>query len=76
MNGLVIITTTTCQPCKNAKAWLTQRGVRFSEINLDQRQDLVAWVQQQTGQQTVPQFFFDGQWIRGGFRQVQAQFGG
>jgi glutaredoxin 3 len=76
VNGLVLLTTTTCGPCRNAKAWLNQRNIPFQEINLDHRPDLVPWMVQQTGQQTVPQFFLDGKWIAGGFRAVQAQFGG
>lgn len=76
MNGLVLFTTTTCGPCQNAKAWLQQRNVSFQEVNLDQRQDLIPWLAQQTGQRTVPQFFVDEKWVPGGFPAVQAQFGG
>ncbi len=75
MNGLVIFTTTTCGPCRNAKAWLQQHRVPFQEVNLDQRQDLIPWMHRETGQRTVPQFFQDGQWVSGGFQAVQAQFG-
>jgi len=76
VNGLVIVTTTTCGPCRNAKAWLKQRGIQFSEVNLDKRQDLIPWLFETSGQRTVPQFYSDGNWIPGGFPAVQAQFRG
>jgi len=72
MNGLVLFSTSTCGPCRAAKQWMHQHGVQFTEINLTVQPNYAPWVQQQTGQRTVPQFFLNGQWLPGGFPAVQA----
>lgn len=76
MNGLTIFTTTHCGPCRQAKARLQARGIPFNEVNLDHRPELLPWLQQMTGQNTVPQFFWNETWLRGGLREAEAWFAG
>jgi glutaredoxin 3 len=67
--GVVLYTTEPCGFCRQAKALLQARGVRFEEINLaknpEGRTNLVAL----TGQMTFPQIVI-GQRAIGGFREL------
>lgn len=66
---VIVYTTEPCGFCRQAKALLQARGVRFSEVNLakdpEGRADLVAL----TGQMTFPQIVI-GQRAIGGFREL------
>jgi glutaredoxin 3 len=68
-SGVIVYTTEPCGFCRQAKALLQARGVRFSEINLakdpEGRADLVAL----TGQMTFPQIVIGLRAI-GGFREL------
>jgi len=71
LDGLVLFGSPNCAPCRQASAWLDQQGISFRKVAVDNR-ERASWVQQRTGQNTVPQFFLNGHWLQGGFRQVQA----
>jgi glutaredoxin 3 len=60
-----------CAYCTRAKHLLTEKRVSFTEINVDDRQDLRRWLRQVSGQQTVPQIFINGKSI-GGFTELAA----
>jgi glutaredoxin 3 len=68
-NGVILYTTDPCGFCRQAKALLDSRGVRYREVNLAKdpvgRADLVAL----TGQMTFPQLVV-GQRPIGGFREL------
>jgi glutaredoxin 3 len=68
-NGVVLYTTEPCGFCRQAKALLEARGIRYAEVNLakdpDGRADLVAL----TGQMTFPQIVV-GERSIGGFREL------
>ena len=68
-NGVTLYTTDPCGFCRQAKALLDARGVRYREVNLAKdpigRADLVAL----TGQMTFPQLVV-GQRPIGGFREL------
>lgn len=68
-NGVVLYTTDPCGFCRQAKALLESRGVRFQEVNLAKdprgRAELVAL----TGQMTFPQVVV-GERSLGGFREL------
>src|SRR5438874_2548421 len=77
MADVVVYTTEPCGFCKQAKALLESRGVRYEEINLAKdpqgRADLVAL----TGQMTFPQVLIDGRPLGGFCELVRAgSFGG
>ena len=68
---MIVYTTEPCGFCRQAKALLQSRGVRFEEVNLakdsEGRADLVA----RTGQMTFPQVVV-GERSIGGFRELLA----
>ena len=68
-NGVTLYTTEPCGFCRQAKALLESRGVRYVEVNLAKdpsaREDLVA----RTGQMTFPQILVGDRAI-GGFREL------
>lgn len=68
-NGVTLYTTEPCGFCRQAKALLKSRGVRYEEVNLARdpsgRADLVA----RTGQMTFPQILV-GERAIGGFREL------
>ena len=49
-----------CQPCKSAKRLLTERGLKYEEIDIEER----GWSREDlfdlTGGRTVPQIVIDG----------------
>jgi len=69
MADVVVYTTEPCGFCRQAKALLDSRGVRYEEVNLskdpDGRADLVA----RTGQMTFPQIIIEDRPL-GGFREL------
>ena len=54
-----------CQPCKSAKRLLTERGLKYEEIDIEER----GWNREDlfdlTGGRTVPQIVIDGQPVGG-----------
>jgi glutaredoxin 3 len=66
-----VYTTTYCGYCHAAKALLTERGVRFQEIDCTSDAPTRSWLIEQTGQRTVPQIFIGGVPV-GGFSELSA----
>ena len=66
---IVVYSTSWCGPCSNAKRLLKERGLEFTEIDIEEigwsRDDLF----KKTGGRTVPQIVFDGKTI-GGYDQL------
>lgn len=68
---VILYVTEYCGFCTRAKRLLTQKGVRFTEIHVEGRTDLRAWLREASGQHTVPQIFINGRSV-GGFTDVSA----
>ena len=68
-NGVVLYTTDPCGFCRQAKALLESRGVRFSEVNLAKDPEGRAALVALTGQLTFPQVVI-GERSIGGFREL------
>jgi glutaredoxin 3 len=68
---VTIYVTDYCGFCARAKRLLTEKQVRFTEVNVEERQDLRTWLRKASGQQTVPQIFINGKSI-GGFTDIAA----
>jgi glutaredoxin 3 len=66
-----IYLTNWCPYCAAAKRLLTGKGVRFTEVDVEGRQDLRGWLASATGQRTVPQVFVNGQPL-GGYSDIDA----
>ncbi len=58
MKNVEIYTKSTCGYCHAAKRLLTSKGVRFSDISLSQKPDMLSeMVERSNGGRTVPQIF-------------------
>lgn len=60
-----------CPFCIRAKNLLSDRGMPFTEINLDGKDEELTKLRERTGQRTVPQIFIDDEFI-GGFSELSA----
>ena len=66
MNPVEIYTSSTCGFCHAAKRLLSQKGVNFSEVNINaQPQRRAEMVQRASGRRTVPQIFIGDRHIGG-----------
>lgn len=68
---ITLYTTDKCSSCLRAKALLTQRRLRFEEINLSRDPDGRAALVQRTGMMTFPQVLVGDQPV-GGFEALAA----
>ena len=71
MNHVTIYTWPTCPYCHSAKALLNQRGIGYTEIEVDRNPDLAAEMTQRAGRRTVPQVFIGDHHV-GGNDDLQA----
>jgi glutaredoxin len=71
LQGLILIGSPQCAPCARASQWLKDNGVPFRKVSVAGDERLAKWVVAKTGQNTVPQFFYNGEWIRQGFDLVK-----
>lgn len=68
---VVVYTTGYCPYCHQAKRLLRQKGVEFTEINVEERPELRSFLISASGQRTVPQIFINGESV-GGFSDIAA----
>ena len=70
MKDVIVYSMNNCPYCTKAKALLTQRGIPYKEINLDERPDN-EWEElvQKTKLKTLPQIFA-GEKLIGGYTQL------
>ncbi len=68
---VTIYVTGYCGFCVRAKRLLSEKGVRYTEVDVEGRDDLRTWLRQTTGQRTVPQVFINGQSV-GGYTDIAA----
>ncbi|WP_437966677.1 glutaredoxin 3 [Sorangium sp. So ce260] len=68
---VTIYVTEYCGYCTMAKRLLSQKQVRYTQINVEGRDDLRTWLVKASGQRTVPQIFINGVSI-GGFSELSA----
>jgi glutaredoxin 3 len=66
-----IYTTPWCPFCHRAKSLLMRKNVNFREIDVDTRPDLRRWLNEASGQRTVPQVFINNRPV-GGFSDISA----
>lgn len=60
-----------CPYCIRAKSLLKDKGLDFTEISLDGKNEELMALRERTGQRTVPQIFIDDEFI-GGFSELSA----
>jgi glutaredoxin 3 len=69
MANVVIYTKESCPFCVRAKALLSQKGVSFTEHNLEDKPDELQALKNRTGLKTVPQIFINKELV-GGFSDL------
>lgn len=65
MKDVILYTTATCPYCLRAKRLLTNKGVVFTDIDVNEAKEKFEAIKQQTGWNTVPQIFIDGAFVGG-----------
>ena len=66
---VAIYTTPWCPYCHRAKALLSRKGVSYEEIDAEGRPDLRRWLEEASGQHTVPQVFINNEPV-GGYSDI------
>ena len=66
-----IYVTGSCPYCHAALRLLQDKGVAFERVDVDGDRQARAWLQQETGQRTVPQVFIGGR-SYGGYTDISA----
>ncbi|PLT27610.1 glutaredoxin family protein [Peribacillus deserti] len=64
-NEITVYTTNTCPYCIQAKNFLNEQGLDFTEINVQQDKEAAQRLVDETGQMGVPQIKVNGNWILG-----------
>lgn len=71
---IVVYSIAGCPHCLAAKATLSQDGLEYTDVSLDRFKPFVReWVQENTGKTSVPQIYFNSQYI-GGNKELQQQW--
>lgn len=65
MKEVVIYTTPTCEWCKKTKAFLLDKGVKFTEINVNDDNFRIAEMVTKSGQSGVPVIDIGGEIVIG-----------
>jgi glutaredoxin 3 len=71
MAKVVIYTKSSCPFCVRAKNLLSQKGVPFEEIYMDDRPEEYVKLKERTGMMTVPQIFINDELV-GGYTDLAA----
>jgi len=75
---VVVYTTSWCPSCKQARSWMNQSGIAYSERDIDQDHDAHEKLKSMTGHTTIPTFDIEGQvhvgfnpsWVQSTIRSV------
>lgn len=71
MKKVTIYSKTICPYCDRAKLLLKNKGVPYTEINMDGKEEELKALKDRTGLRTVPQIFIEDHLV-GGFTDLQA----
>lgn len=71
MPAVLIYTTRICPYCIMAKRLLDKKGVRYTEINVDESPEIREEMMQKTNRRTVPQIYIGDVHV-GGFDELYA----
>lgn len=71
MSKVIIYTRDWCGFCDAAKSLLSEKGVKFEEIDLGENPEKLKEMIEKSNRRTVPQIFIDGKSV-GGFDDINA----
>ncbi|MES2390935.1 MAG: glutaredoxin family protein [Acidobacteriota bacterium] len=61
---LLVYSANWCRDCREAKRFLANHNIPFTEINIETTPGAAAEVVAATGKRAIPQFVLDGKWIQ------------
>jgi len=61
---LTVYTAPWCRDCREAKRFLAQHNIPYSEIDIEQVPGAADTVLENVGKKAIPQFVLDGKWIQ------------
>jgi mycoredoxin len=53
-----------CRDCREAKRFLDQHGIPYTEIDIERVPGAAEEVMRQVGKRAIPQFVIDGKWVQ------------
>lgn len=71
LRGLVLMGMPGCSGCAQAAQWFESHNVKYTKYDVSTSPRTISWLIAVTGQRTVPQFFYNGQHLQGGFAQAR-----
>jgi mycoredoxin len=61
---LIVYSAPWCHDCREAKAFLNQHSIPFSEVNIETTPGAADEVIRNTGKRAIPQFVINGEWVQ------------
>jgi glutaredoxin len=61
---LLVYSADWCRDCREAKRFLSQHSIPYTEINVETTPGAAEQVIANTGKRAIPQFVLDGRWIQ------------
>jgi glutaredoxin len=61
---LVLYSASWCRDCREAKRFLEQHRIPFTEIDIEETPGAAEEVLRHVGKRAIPQFVIDGEWVQ------------
>ncbi|WP_348268623.1 glutaredoxin family protein [Edaphobacter paludis] len=61
---LTVYSASWCRDCREAKRFLAQHNIPFTEIDIEETPGAADEVLENVGKRAIPQFVLDGKWIQ------------
>ncbi len=61
---LLLYSASWCRDCREAKRFLEQHGIPFTEVDIEETPGAAEEVLRHVGKRAIPQFVIDGQWVQ------------
>jgi len=61
---VIVYSSRWCPDCREAKRFLAQHNIPFTEIDIEQTPGAADEVVKRTGKRAIPQFVIDGEWVQ------------
>ncbi|MBW4038070.1 MAG: glutaredoxin family protein [Acidobacteria bacterium] len=61
---LLVYSANWCRDCREAKRFLNEHSIAFTEVNIETTPGAADLVVAHTGKRAIPQFVLDGKWIQ------------
>lgn len=61
---LTVYSASWCRDCREAKRFLAQHNIPFTEIDIEETPGAADTVVENVGKRAIPQFVLDGKWIQ------------